>query len=45
MKQLLDSNLYVGAIDDISQINQNNWSIVHATQTVHYKIFGWNSIY
>jgi len=42
MKQLLDSNLYVGAIEDLSQINKNNWSILHATQTVHYKIFGWN---
>lgn len=45
MKQLLDINLYVGAIKDLPQINQNNWSILYLTQTVHYKIFGWNIIY
>ncbi len=44
MKQLLNKDLFVGAISDISKINYDEWAVVHATQTVHYQIFGWNRI-
>lgn len=42
MVRLLDTNLYVGNIEDISHINDDEWAVVHATQTIHYKIFNWN---
>jgi len=42
MQQLLNTNLYVGAIDDISNLNDKEWAIVHATQTIHYRLFGWD---
>lgn len=42
MQQLLDTDLYVGNINDLMKINETEWAIVHATQTIHYKYFGWN---
>ena len=42
MKKILDTNLYVGNINDLENLNNDEWARVHATQTVHYKIFGWN---
>ena len=42
MYKLLDTNLYIGTMNDLDQINSQDWAVVHATQTVHYKIFGWN---
>lgn len=42
MQKLLDSNLYVGNINDLSVINEIEWAVVHATQTIHYQYFGWN---
>ncbi len=42
MKRILNTNLYVGAINDFSNVNDDDWAIVHATQTIHYQIFGWN---
>ncbi len=42
MQQLLNKNLYVGALSDNSNVNDNEWAIVHATQTIHYNFFGWN---
>lgn len=42
MVKLLDTNLYVGSILDSEYFYDENWAIVHATQTVHYKLCGWN---
>ena len=37
-----NTNLFVGDIYDNNNLNENDWAIVHATQTIHYQIFGWN---
>jgi len=42
MIQLPDTNLFIGTTDDLCQTNDQDWAFVHATQTIHYKIFGWN---
>ena len=42
MIKMPDIELFVGNIDDLSRISKNEWAIVHATQTIHYQIFGWN---
>ena len=42
MQQLINKNLFVGNISDLDQINENEWAVVHATQQIHYQIFGWN---
>ena len=42
MTNLLNTNLFVGDINDASNLADDEWAIVHATQTVHYRIFGWN---
>jgi hypothetical protein len=42
MTNLLNTRLYVGDINDLSTVNNTNWAIVHATQTIHYQYFGWN---
>ncbi|MBN1969754.1 MAG: dual specificity protein phosphatase family protein [Candidatus Delongbacteria bacterium] len=42
MLQLLESKLFLGSINDVAFTNNKDWAIVHATQTMHYKIFGWN---
>jgi hypothetical protein len=42
MVQLPQTNLFIGSLSDLSQTNEQEWAFVHATQTVHYQIFGWN---
>ncbi|MFC2118340.1 dual specificity protein phosphatase family protein, partial [Bacteroidota bacterium] len=42
MKKLSDTNLFVGDLNDSLNVDNNNWAIVHATQTIHYQLFGWN---
>ncbi len=42
MTKMPNTNLYVGNINDNSNIDSNEWAIVHATQTIHYNIFGWS---
>jgi hypothetical protein len=39
---LINTQLFVGNINDLSQVNDIDWAIVHATQTIHYNYFGWN---
>ncbi len=41
MINIKETNLFIGGIDDINDIDPK-WAIVHATQTIHYKIFGWD---
>ena len=42
MTKMPDTNLFVGNIDDYSITTNDEWAVVHATQTIHYQIFGWN---
>lgn len=42
MLNLPNTNLHIGNITSPSQTNPQTWAIVHATQTIHYQIFGWN---
>jgi len=42
MVKLLNTNLYIDAMTDPHLINYQDWAVVHATQTVHYKLFGWD---
>jgi len=39
------TNLYIGSILGLQQIDYKNWAYVHATQTIHYKIMGWDRKY
>lgn len=41
MQRILDTNIYVGGLLDVIHTD-NKWAFVHATQTVHYKMLGWN---
>jgi len=45
MTGFFDTKLYVGDINDNSNLSETNWAVVHATQTIHYKILGWNRTY
>lgn len=45
MINILNTNLYIGAKDDLISTNKNDWAVVHATQTIHYSIFGWDRRY
>lgn len=42
MFQLLETNLFVGGISNKNLYKNKEWAVVHATQTVHYEILGWN---
>ena len=42
MTGFVDTSLYVGDINDSRGLSETNWAVVHATQTIHYQIFGWN---
>ncbi len=42
MIQLPNINIFIGTVTDLAKINDQNWAIVHATQTIHYELFGWN---
>jgi hypothetical protein len=42
MFQIQKINLFIGSIQDLYQINEQEWAVIHATQSIHYSIFGWN---
>lgn len=42
MYQIENTNLWVGGMADLSSICASQWAIVHATQTIHYPVCGWN---
>lgn len=42
MKRLAETNLYIGGIADLEGIDTQEFAFVHATQTIHYQIFGWD---
>lgn len=43
MLSIFNDKIFIGNNHDYySVLNDNNWKYVHATQTVHYKIMGWN---
>ncbi len=42
MIQLPATNLYIGSLIDLNKTNEKEWAVIHATQTIHYRIFGWN---
>lgn len=42
IQELLDTNLYIGDKSDAHYINKEDWAVIHATQTIHYRIFNWN---
>lgn len=42
MIQILDTKIFIGTVDDLAQANDYDWAFVHATQSIHYRIFGWN---
>lgn len=42
MIQLPNTNLYIGSLVDLIEIDEQEWAVIHATQTIHYRIFGWN---
>ncbi len=42
MIKLLDTEIYVGNMEDSKYIDNEEWAVVHATQTFHYSLFGWN---
>lgn len=35
-------NLYIGKLSDLYSINIVDWAVVHATQTIHYDLMGWD---
>lgn len=45
MINVLPPNLYVGSIFDLNQTGGQGWAFVHATQTIHYRILGWDRKY
>ena len=45
MTKLADINLFVGDINDNIALSETDWAVVHATQTIHYQLFGWNRSY
>ncbi len=42
MINIPETKLYIGSIEDIKRTDCYEWAFVHATQRIHYKIFGWN---
>lgn len=36
------TNLCISSIFDLAQTNDQDWAFVHATQTIHYKLLGWD---
>lgn len=42
MISILNDSLFIGVLTDLTKINEKNWAIVYATQTVHYRILGWD---
>lgn len=41
----ISNNLFIGNIIDLSKFSLENDAIVHATQTIHYDIMGWDRKY
>ena len=41
----IDKGLYVGAITELGEFSLIDDAIVHATQTIHYQIMGWDRKY
>jgi len=39
------NNLYIGNLSDFKSANISDWSFVHATQTIHYELMGWDRKY
>lgn len=42
MIQLPETSLFIGGIIALQQTHDQDWAFVHATQTIHYRFFGWN---
>jgi hypothetical protein len=42
MIRLPETNIFIGTRNDLVMSNEQEWAFVHATQTIHYRIFGWN---
>jgi len=42
MINIAGTNLFIGSAADLAQTDDTYWAIVHATQSHHYKIFGWD---
>lgn len=42
MYQLLDTNLFVGSIEDAFLYLSDEWAVVHVTPIIHYNIMGWD---
>ena len=38
----ISKNLYIGTMHDVRGISYDEYAVVHATQTIHYEIMGWN---
>jgi len=42
MINIQGTNLYIGSRADLPQTNSQDWAFVHATQTIHYALMGWD---
>ena len=42
MINIPNTNLYISPLSDLNQRNEDDWVFVHATQTIHYQLFGWD---
>ena len=42
MIKIPETNLFIGTLNDLPKTKNQEWAIVHATQTIHYQIFKWN---
>jgi len=42
MIELLDTKIFIGAKNALNRTNEQDWAVVHATQSIQYEIFGWN---
>ena len=38
-------NIYIGNINHLKQLDEKEWAFLHATERMHYQLFGWNKIY
>ena len=41
----IDKGLYIGTLNDLNKFSLVDDAIVHATQTIHYQIMGWDRKY
>jgi len=42
MINIPNTKLFIGSSQDLAQTDAEKWAVVHATQTYHYKLFGWD---